>query len=212
VSGGQNVTFMQMFGQPGMEQMGDQLQDALSSALGGKKKKTRKVKVKDAWNLLEDEEAEKLIDQDAIQQEAVVRAETSGIIFIDEIDKIAVKGGRGSGGGPEVSREGVQRDILPIVEGSTVSTKYGAVKTDHVLFIAAGAFHLAKPTDLIPELQGRFPIRVELESLKEEDFVRILTEPENSLVRQYVALLDTEGVSLDFRDDGIQRWQKWRRK
>jgi len=202
VSGGQNVAFMQMFSQPGMEQMGDQLQDALSNALGGKKKKTRKVKVKDAWKLLEDEEAEKLIDQDAIQQEAVVRAETSGIIFIDEIDKIAVKGGRG-GGGPEVSREGVQRDILPIVEGSTVSTKYGAVKTDHVLFIAAGAFHLAKPTDLIPELQGRFPIRVELESLKEEDFVRILTEPENSLVRQYVALLDTEGVTLDFKDDGI---------
>ncbi|MCP4502226.1 MAG: ATP-dependent protease ATPase subunit HslU [Deltaproteobacteria bacterium] len=207
VQQGQPVAFMQMFSQPGMEEMGGSIQDALGQALGGGKQKKRTVNVKDAWKILEDQEAEKLLDMDAVQEEAVRRAENSGIIFIDEIDKIAVKGGRG-GGGPEVSREGVQRDILPIVEGSTVSTKYGAVKTDHMLFIAAGAFHLAKPSDLIPELQGRFPIRVELDSLTEHDLVRILTEPENSLVRQYVALLKTEGVELDFLDEGIAAMAK----
>jgi len=191
---------MQMFSQPGLEEMTSGLQEALQSALGGKGKKRRKMKVRDARDAIEHEEAQKLIDMDQIQREAIERAEQSGIIFIDEIDKIA-SGGRGQG--PDVSREGVQRDILPIVEGSTVNTKFGQLKTDHVLFIAAGAFHMSKPSDLIPELQGRFPIRVELEGLTEADFVRILKEPENSLVKQYRALLATEGVTLDFVDGGI---------
>jgi ATP-dependent HslUV protease ATP-binding subunit HslU len=191
---------MQMFAQPGLEEMTNGLQEALQSALGGKGKKRRKMKIKDARVALEHEEAQKLLDVDQIQREAIERAEQAGIIFIDEIDKIA---GGGRGQGPDVSREGVQRDILPIVEGSTVNTKYGQLKTDHVLFIAAGAFHMSKPSDLIPELQGRFPIRVELEGLTEADFVRILKEPENSLVKQYRALLATEGVTLDFTDDGI---------
>jgi ATP-dependent HslUV protease ATP-binding subunit HslU len=203
VAGQTAMPMMQMFGQTGMEDMANSLQDALSSALGGGKKKRRKMKIPDALEALAQDEATKLIDMDLVQRDAVVRAEQSGIIFIDEIDKVA-GGGRDGGRGPDVSREGVQRDILPIVEGSTVSTKYGQVKTDHILFIAAGAFHMSKVSDLIPELQGRFPIRVELESLTEKDFVRILKEPENSLVKQYVALLGTESVELEFPDDGIE--------
>jgi ATP-dependent HslUV protease ATP-binding subunit HslU len=192
---------MHLFGQTGMEEMAGQLQDALQGAFGRGRKKKRKVKIPEALEILQADEAQKLIDIDQVQKDATVLAEQSGIIFIDEIDKIAkVDGSKG----PDVSREGVQRDILPIVEGSTVSTKYGFVKTDHILFIAAGAFHMSKPSDLIPELQGRFPIRVELDSLREEDFVRILTEPENSLVKQYVALLKTENVDLCFLDSGIK--------
>jgi ATP-dependent HslUV protease ATP-binding subunit HslU len=165
-----------------------------------KQTKHRRLTVPEALEVLTDEELGKLIDMDRITKEAIRRAEQDGIIFIDELDKVA---GRESGGGPDVSREGVQRDLLPIVEGSTVSTKYGPLKTDHVLFIAAGAFHVAKPKDLIPELQGRFPIRVELESLTDADFVRILTEPENALVKQYTALLATEKVHLDIQQDAV---------
>src|SRR5439155_1262201 len=161
----------------------------------------RRARVPEAMEYLAEEEATKLIDVERITKEAIRRAEQSGIIFIDELDKVA---GRESGHGPDVSREGVQRDLLPIVEGSTVSTKYGPVKTDHVLFIAAGAFHVAKPKDLIPELQGRFPIRVELEALSDADFVRILTEPENALTKQYTALLATEKIILDIRPDAVQ--------
>ena len=190
---------MQMFAQPGMEEMAQGIQDALQGAFGGAKKKRRKMRVEDALESIAQEEAQKLVDMDQVQRDAIARAEQSGIIFIDEIDKVA---GRGKGQSPDVSREGVQRDILPIVEGANISTKYGSVKTDHVLFIAAGAFHISKPSDLIPELQGRFPIRVELESLTEEDFVRILTEPENSLVKQYCALLGTEEVNLNFSETG----------
>ncbi|MSP59374.1 MAG: ATP-dependent protease ATPase subunit HslU [Myxococcales bacterium] len=187
---------VQIFSGAGLEEMGLNLKE-----LFGKSQKTRrKVTVPEAIDLLALEEAGKLVDMDKVIKEAVHRAENSGIIFLDEIDKIA---GREGGHGPDVSREGVQRDLLPIVEGSTVTTKYGSVKTDHVLFIAAGAFHVAKPSDLIPELQGRFPIRVELESLGGADFVRILTEPENSLTRQYSALLLTEGVTLTFQPDSI---------
>jgi ATP-dependent HslUV protease ATP-binding subunit HslU len=160
------------------------------------------VAVPDALNALAQEEEQKLIDMDAVARAAVERVQEAGIIFIDEIDKVA---GREGGHGPDVSREGVQRDILPIVEGTTVNTKYGMVKTDHILFIAAGAFHVSKPSDLIPELQGRFPIRVELEPLGRDDFVRILTEPRNALVRQYVALLETENVHLEFTDDAVER-------
>jgi ATP-dependent HslUV protease ATP-binding subunit HslU len=166
--------------------------------------KRRRVTVAEARRLLAQEEAQKLVDMEEVVSGAVRRVENSGIIFLDELDKIA--GGRDGGGGrgPDVSREGVQRDLLPIVEGSTVSTKYGAVRTDHILFIAAGAFHVAKPSDLIPELQGRFPIRVELEPLTKEDFVRILTEPENALIRQYVELLRTERVSLRFLPEAVE--------
>jgi ATP-dependent HslUV protease ATP-binding subunit HslU len=202
VTGSGNGPLMQMFAQPGMEDMAQGLQDALSGAFGGKKRQRRNLKVPEALEALAGEEAQKLVDMDQVQRDAISRAEQSGIIFIDEIDKVAVASG--SGRGPDVSREGVQRDILPIVEGSTVTTKYGSVKTDHVLFIAAGAFHMSKPSDLIPELQGRFPIRVELESLTEEDFVKILTEPENSLVRQYEALLATEGVEVKFTEEGLK--------
>ena len=166
-----------------------------------KKKKRRTVKVSEARRILLDEELEKLIDLDDITDDALERTEAMGIIFLDEIDKIA--GERGQGGGPDVSREGVQRDLLPIVEGSNVQTKYGMVKTDHILFIAAGAFHVSKPSDLIPELQGRFPIRVELKPLTEQDFVRIMTEPENALTKQYAALVEAEGASLEFKADGI---------
>jgi len=166
-----------------------------------KRTKHRKMTVPEALEALTDEELGKLIDMDRITKEAIRRAEQDGIIFIDELDKVA--GREGGGHGPDVSREGVQRDLLPIVEGSTVSTKYGPLKTDHVLFIAAGAFHVAKPKDLIPELQGRFPIRVELESLTDADFVRILTEPENALVKQYTALLATEKVTLDIQADAV---------
>ncbi len=177
------------------------MQDMLSSLMP-KKTKKRRVQVKDARRILTIEEANKLIDTDEVAQEAIVRAEQSGIIFIDEIDKIASKESNSSA---NVSREGVQRDILPIVEGSTVTTKYGAVKTDYMLFVAAGAFHMSKPSDLIPELQGRFPIRVELEKLTKQDFVRILQEPDQSLILQYKALLETEGVEINFTKDAIER-------
>ncbi|MEG0259166.1 MAG: ATP-dependent protease ATPase subunit HslU [Lysinibacillus sp.] len=178
------------------------MQDMLSSLMP-KKHKKRRVQVKDARRILTIEEAGKLIDAEEVAQQAVLRAEQAGIIFIDEIDKIASKGNSNSSAG--ISREGVQRDILPIVEGSTVTTKYGAVKTDYMLFVAAGAFHMSKPSDLIPELQGRFPIRVELEKLTKEDFIRILREPDQSLLLQYKALLETEGVEIDFTDDAIER-------
>jgi len=184
----------------GMEDLEMNLREMLGNMMPGKKKR-RRVKVAEARSLLNQEEAQKLIDMDEVVQEAIRRVEEAGIIFLDEIDKIA---SREKGQGPDVSREGVQRDLLPIVEGSTINTKYGMVKTDHVLFIAAGAFHTAKPSDLIPELQGRFPIRVELSSLGEAEFVRILTEPRNSLRRQYVALLATEGVDLEITEGGIQ--------
>jgi len=186
----------------GMEQMGFNMQDALNSLLP-KRKKKRKLTVKNARKVLTNEEAAKLIDMDEVTQLAIERAEQSGIIFIDEIDKIAKNGHNSSGA--DVSREGVQRDILPIVEGSAVVTKYGTVKTDHILFIAAGAFHMAKPSDLIPELQGRFPIRVELKKLTADDFVRILIEPDNALLKQYEALLETEGIKLEFSDKAIRK-------
>jgi ATP-dependent HslUV protease ATP-binding subunit HslU len=185
----------------GLEQMGMNMQDALGSLMP-KKQKKRKLTVREARKVLTNDEAQKLIDMDEVTQDAIERAEQSGIIFIDEIDKIA---GKSQGGSADVSREGVQRDILPIVEGSTVVTKYGSVKTDHVLFIAAGAFHMAKPSDLIPELQGRFPIRVELTKLTVEDFVRILVEPDNAIIKQYIALLETEGIQIEFSDDAIRR-------
>lgn len=184
----------------GFDDIAQNISDALSNSMP-KKMKTRRLKIKDARMLFSGEEAAKLIDQDALNKEAVERAENSGIIFIDEIDKVA---GKGKEGGPDVSREGVQRDLLPIVEGSTVGTRYGPVKTDHVLFIASGAFHVSKPSDLIPELQGRFPIRVELESLTEDDFVQILTKPENALTKQYIALMQSEGVTISFTDDSIR--------
>jgi ATP-dependent HslUV protease ATP-binding subunit HslU len=177
------------------------IQDMISGMMP-KKNKKRKLTIAEARKVLMEEEAGKMIDFDEVKEEAIFLAENNGIIFIDEIDKIASKSGKG-GGGPDVSREGVQRDLLPIVEGSTVNTKYGVVNTDHVLFIAAGAFHVSKPSDLIPELQGRFPIRVELTSLTEADFYRILKEPKNALTKQYQALFESEGVSLDFADDAI---------
>ncbi|MBI5746735.1 MAG: ATP-dependent protease ATPase subunit HslU [Nitrospirae bacterium] len=184
----------------GMEDLEINLREMFGGLLPGKKKKVR-MKVPEALKTITQEEAQKLIDMDEVTRDAIAKVEQSGIIFLDEIDKIA---SRERGAGPDVSREGVQRDLLPIVEGSTVSTKYGVVKTDHILFIAAGAFHVSKPSDLIPELQGRFPIRVELESLVKEDFIRILTEPKNALIKQYIALLETEGVKLDFSDDAIE--------
>src|SRR5437773_5477271 len=184
----------------GMEQIQDQLQEMLGGMFPAKKKR-RMVKVPEALELLTQEEAQKLIDMEAVVKEAVSKTEQHGIVFLDEIDKIA---GRERSMGPDVSREGVQRDLLPIVEGSTVTTKYGPVKTDHILFIAAGAFHVAKPSDLIPELQGRFPIRVELSPLTKEDFIRILTEPQNALIKQYTALLETEGIALDFTGDALE--------
>ncbi|PAE26732.1 MULTISPECIES: HslU--HslV peptidase ATPase subunit [Bacillaceae] len=198
----QQPSMFDMLQGSGMEQMGMNMQDALSSLMP-KKRKKRKLTVKEARKVLTNEEAQKLIDMDEVSQEAVFRAEQSGIIFIDEIDKIASKNNGGSSA--DVSREGVQRDILPVVEGSTVVTKYGSVKTDHVLFIAAGAFHMAKPSDLIPELQGRFPIRVELTKLTVEDFYKILVEPDNALIKQYEALLVTEGIQIEFSDDAIRR-------
>ena len=177
------------------------LQEMLGNMMP-KKTKKRKVTIAEARNILMEEESSKLIDMDEVKEEAIERAENAGIIFIDEIDKIA-GGSRSGGSGPDVSREGVQRDLLPIVEGSTVNTKYGIVKTDHILFIAAGAFHVAKPSDLIPELQGRFPIRVELNNLTKEDFVRILKEPKNALTKQYMALFDAENVEITFDDDAL---------
>lgn len=188
-------------GQGGNEQMGMNMQEMFGNLMP-KKMKKRKLSVKEARKVLTQEEAQRLIDMDEVVQESILRAEQSGIIFIDEIDKIA-SSSRG-GGGPDVSREGVQRDILPIVEGSTVMTKYGPVKTDYVLFIGAGAFHIAKPSDLIPELQGRFPIRVELSNLTLDDFVSILTEPKNALTKQYTALLQTEGISVEFSDEAVR--------
>ena len=183
----------------GVEEMDINVKDMLSGMFGQQKKR-RKMTVAEAFDYLIQEEENKLLDMDQVTRLAVVRAEQMGIIFIDEIDKIA---GRESGHGPDVSREGVQRDILPIVEGTTVNTRYGMIRTDHILFIAAGAFHISKPSDLIPELQGRLPIRVELTALTEADFVRILTEPKNALIKQYIALLDTEGVKLNFTEDAI---------
>jgi len=198
----QQPSMFDMLQGSGMEQMGMNMQDALSNFMP-KKQKKRKLTVKDARKVLTNEEAQKLIDMDEVTQEAVNRAEQYGIIFIDEIDKIAQKSGNSSSA--DVSREGVQRDILPIVEGSTIVTKYGAVKTDHVLFVAAGAFHVSKPSDLIPELQGRFPIRVELTKLTVEDFINILVEPDNALLKQYAALLETEGIQIEFSDDAIRK-------
>ena len=194
--------FVQVFSGAGLEEMGMNLGEMLGGGGGlfGRKTKKRRVRVPQALDLLHEEEAQKLVDMDKVTREAVQRAEQAGIIFIDEIDKIS---GREGSHGPDVSREGVQRDILPIVEGSSVTTKYGSVRTDHMLFIASGAFHVSKPSDLIPELQGRFPIRVELDSLRREDLVRILTEPQNALTRQYVALLATEGVELSFQPDAV---------
>ncbi len=191
---------VEVFAATGLEDLEQQLRDMMGS-LFPKRPKRKRMKVKEALELLKQEEANKLIDMDKVTKEAIRRVETSGIIFIDEIDKIAARAGGGSG--PDVSREGVQRDLLPIVEGTTVNTRYGMVRTDHILFIASGAFHVAKPSDLIPELHGRFPIRVELDPLTEEDFVRILTEPENALVKQYKALLATEGVTLEFTPEGV---------
>ena len=185
---------------PGMEEMSGQLQDMFSN-FGSKKKKT-KLKIKDALKRLTEDEAQKLINEDELKQRAIENVEQNGIVFIDEIDKVAK---RSDAGGADVSREGVQRDLLPLVEGCTVSTKYGMIKTDHILFIASGAFHLVKPSDLIPELQGRLPIRVELNALTAEDFVRILTEPDASLTEQYIALMKTEGVELSFTKEGIEQ-------
>ena len=192
---------VEIFGPPGMEEMTSQLQNMMQN-LGGRKPKPRKVRVGEALKLLTEEEAGKMINDEDIKLSAVERIEQDGIVFLDEIDKIV---GRSDTHGPDVSREGVQRDLLPLVEGSTVSTKYGMVRTDHILFIASGAFHLSKPSDLIPELQGRLPIRVELDALSVEDFVRILTEPDASLTEQYLALLATEGVTLEFTPDAVAR-------
>ncbi|GAB6193740.1 ATP-dependent protease ATPase subunit HslU [Desulfocastanea catecholica] len=200
ISESKSMPMVEIMTTSGMEDMQSNLQDAFGK-LFPRKKKNRKMKVPEALEAIKKEEMEKLIDMDKVIKEALRRTEESGIVFLDEIDKVATRGGGGHG--PEVSREGVQRDLLPIVEGATVSTKHGMVKTDHILFIASGAFHMSKPSDLIPELQGRFPIRVELHSLGKEEFVRILTEPENALIKQYVALMKTEGVELIFEDDAI---------
>jgi ATP-dependent HslUV protease ATP-binding subunit HslU len=195
----QSMPMVEVFTPQGMEEMGFNMKDLLSQVMP-KKTRQRTMKIPEALELLTQEEAARLVDMEAVAREAIHRAEQSGIVFIDEIDKIA---GRESGHGPDVAREGVQRDLLPIVEGSTVNTKYGAVRTDHVLFVASGAFHISKPSDLIPEFQGRFPIRVELKPLAREEFIRILTEPENSLTRQYTALLETENVRLSFSEDAV---------
>ncbi len=195
-----NFPSFEIISNQGVEEMDVNLKDMLPNIFGQRTKK-RKMKVNEAFEYLIQEEEQRLIDMEQVTRVAIDRVENSGIIFLDEIDKIA---GRESGHGPDVSREGVQRDILPIVEGTTVSTRYGMVRTDHILFVAAGAFHVSKPSDLIPELQGRFPIRVELQSLTMEDFVRILTEPKSSLTRQYIALLETEGVKLEFTPDALE--------
>ncbi len=191
---------MQVLGPFGMDDLGINFQEIMGSLMP-KKKKKKKTTIAEARSIIAQDEAQKLIDMDAVQKEAIDRVQESGIIFIDEIDKVA---GGSKGQGPDVSREGVQRDLLPIVEGSNVNTKYGVVKTDHILFIASGAFHVSKPSDLIPELQGRFPIRVELKSLTQEDFVKILTMPQNALLKQYNALLESEGVNLEFTPDAIK--------
>jgi ATP-dependent HslUV protease ATP-binding subunit HslU len=190
----------EIFSSSGIEEIGINIQEMIPGLMGGKPKR-RKVKVSEAREYLLDDELQRLIDMDQVARLAVERVEHSGIIFLDEVDKIS---GREAGRGPEVSREGVQRDLLPIIEGTTVNTRYGLVRTDHVLFIGAGAFNVAKPSDLIPELQGRFPIRVELTSLDKEDFIRILTEPENALIKQYMALMGTEGLRVEFSEDAIE--------
>jgi ATP-dependent HslUV protease ATP-binding subunit HslU len=200
-----NMPMLQVLGPIGLEEMGLNLQDLFGNIMP-KKSKKRKLSIAEAKKILTQEESQKLIDMDNVIKEAVEKVQNSGIVFIDEIDKITGNSSKHSG--PDVSREGVQRDLLPIVEGSTVITKYGAVKTDHILFIASGAFHISKPSDLIPELQGRFPIRVELNSLNEDDFYKILTQPENALIKQYVALLQTEGVELIFKEDSIREIAK----
>jgi ATP-dependent HslUV protease ATP-binding subunit HslU len=197
----QGFPSLEIFTPQGVEEMGVNMKDMLPGIFGGRSKK-KKMRIGDAREILIQEEAEKLVDQQNVAREAIDRVEQSGMVFLDEIDKIA--GRQNASHGPDISREGVQRDLLPIVEGTTVNTKYGMVKTDHILFIAAGAFHVSKPSDLIPELQGRFPIRVELESLTENDFERILREPKNALTTQYVALLGTEGVTLTFNDDAVR--------
>ncbi|MFQ5586274.1 MAG: ATP-dependent protease ATPase subunit HslU [Thermodesulfobacteriota bacterium] len=195
----QKTPVVEIFSASGMEEMDMNIKDMFSNIFP-KKKKRRSVKVPEAFTIFCQDEVQKLIDMDSMIKEAIERVEQSGIVFIDEIDKIA---GRQAGQGPDVSREGVQRDLLPIVEGSTINTKYGMVKTDHILFVASGAFHVAKPSDLIPEFQGRFPIRVELKSLGKEDFIRILTEPESALTKQYSALIETEGMRLTYKEDAI---------
>jgi ATP-dependent HslUV protease ATP-binding subunit HslU len=192
---------MQVLGPVGFDDMGINIQEIMGNIMP-KKRKKRKTTIAEAKKIIVQEEAQKLIDMESVQREAIRRVEDSGLVFIDEIDKVA--GNSGKSQGPDVSREGVQRDLLPIIEGTNVNTKYGVVKTDHILFIASGAFHVSKPSDLIPELQGRFPIRVELNSLSEDDFVQILTTPQNALLKQYCALLETEGVKLNFTDDGIR--------
>ncbi|WP_243310458.1 ATP-dependent protease ATPase subunit HslU [Fundidesulfovibrio agrisoli] len=193
---------VEIMAMPGMEEIGGQFKDMFSKVFP-QKKKTRKLSVRDAYELLINEESEKLVDMDKVSESARERVEQTGILFIDEIDKICGRDGKG-GSGPDVSREGVQRDLLPVVEGCVVNTKYGMVKTDHILFIAAGAFHFSKPSDLVPELQGRFPLRVELSALGKEDFLRILTEPQNALTAQYAALLATENVTVTFTPDGLE--------
>jgi ATP-dependent HslUV protease ATP-binding subunit HslU len=195
-------SMLQVFGPMGMEEMGVNLQDLFGN-MGGKQRKKRRVPVQEAREILTAEEAQKLIDMDKVTKLALERVQQSGIVFIDEIDKVAARSGGGKSG-PDVSREGVQRDLLPIVEGSSVMTKYGMVKTDHILFIASGAFHVAKPSDLIPELQGRFPIRVELDSLTEDDFFQILTVPKNALLKQYISLMASEGVTVAFEDEAVR--------
>lgn len=201
----ENYPMLQVLGPVGLEEMGINLNDLFGNMMP-KKSKKRKLSIAEARKVLSHEEANKLIDMDAVLKEAIDRVQNLGIVFLDEIDKVAVTNGKSQG--PDVSREGVQRDLLPIVEGSTVITKYGPVKTDHVLFIASGAFHTAKPSDLIPELQGRFPIRVELNSLGEEEFYKILTQPENALIKQYRALLKSEKIELNFTDDAIKEIAK----
>ena len=198
----QSFPSFEIFTPQGVEEMGVNVKDMLPGLFGGRSKR-KKMRIGDAREVLIAEEAEKLVDQQNVAKEAIDRVEQSGIVFLDELDKIA--GRQQSSSGPDVSREGVQRDLLPIVEGTTVNTKYGMVKTDHILFIAAGAFHVSKPSDLIPELQGRFPIRVELEPLTRDDFVRILTEPRSALVKQYIALIGTEGVDLTFTAGAVER-------
>ena len=202
VSAQSSGPMVEVFSASGMEDMQSSLQDAFTKFFP-KKKQRRKIRVPEALEFLKKEEAERLVDTESVTEKAIRRTEQTGIIFLDEIDKIASRGGTGSGS-PEVSREGVQRDLLPIVEGATVTTKYGLVRTDHILFIASGAFHVSKPSDLVPELQGRFPIRVELHALGEEEFFRILTEPRNALIKQYTALMATEGISLEFEEDAIR--------
>jgi ATP-dependent HslUV protease ATP-binding subunit HslU len=191
---------MEIFTNTGNEDVDMNLREFLPTLFGGRTRK-RKMRVAEAFDYLVQEEEQRLVDMDQVTRIAIERVEKSGILFLDEVDKIA---GREGGHGPDVSREGVQRDILPIVEGTTVNTRYGFVRTDHILFIAAGAFHVSKPSDMIPELQGRFPIRVELKSLTEADFVRILTEPKNALIKQYIALLETEGIQLKFTPEAVQ--------